>query len=91
MTTKISIWDNGGSTLYRLTVLIYEDDKCLKGSVYGMSENALGFNQYCGEFPSEYKSLAHCGKKLREIPNKEIDKAILNRLEENQCKNLEIV
>ena len=43
---KIKVYDNGGKTFDRYTVILSD------GSIIGMSKNALspqGFNQYCGD------------------------------------------
>jgi hypothetical protein len=70
---KVVVYDNEGESFDRYTV--YTPD----GSVYGMSENALGFNLYLGEF-YEVPQGEHLGKKLRSVPS-EIRHAVLCRIE----------
>ena len=73
-TIKITVWDNGGETLDRYTVLINNE-------MYGMSETGCGFDQYCGNIiDDDVKAGKHLGKKLKEIP-KGIMRKILNRIE----------
>lgn len=68
----VVVYDNGGETFDRYTV--YTPD----GSVFGMSENAEGFNQYLGEW-YEFEEGDHLGKKLDSIPDG-ILKAVINRM-----------
>jgi len=70
---KTIVYDNGGKTLDRYTVFTPD------GSVYGMSENASGFNQYLGE-KNEIPKGSHLGKKLNNVP-KEIEWAVIDRME----------
>jgi len=72
--SKVVIYDNGGESFDRYTVIIDKD-------VFGMSENPnspQGFNQYIGEIGKDIKPGKHLGKKLSKIP-KEIQKAIKKR------------
>jgi hypothetical protein len=55
------VYDNEGESFDRYTV--YTPD----GSVFGMSENALGFNLYIGEH-HEIPQGSHLGKKLNSVP-----------------------
>jgi hypothetical protein len=78
--TNFAIYDNGGKTWDRYTVII-------KGSVYGMSINACmpdGFNQYCGE-ESELPGVPGKDKKigLGKV-NAQVTQAIIQRMVENQ-------
>jgi hypothetical protein len=59
---KIKIYDNGGKTLDRLTVFIYEEDGSY--SIYGMSEAAIGFDLFCGDNHDNIKPGAHLGKRV---------------------------
>ena len=70
---KTIVYDNGGKTFDRYTVFTPD------GSVYGMSENASGFNQYLGE-KNEIPKGSHLGKKLNNVP-KEIEWAVIDRME----------
>ena len=70
-TPKVTVYDNGGKTYDRYTVVIGKD-------VFGMSENAWGFNQYCGEVGREVILGKHLGKKLKGIPES-IVQAVVNR------------
>lgn len=70
---KTIVYDNGGKSLDRYTVFTPD------GSVYGMSENASGFNQYIGE-KYEIQKGSHLGKKLSSVP-KEIEWAVIDRME----------
>lgn len=67
-----TVFDNGGETLDRYT--IYTPD----GSVYGMSENGLGFDMYIGDV-SEIPMGDHLGKRLDEIPAGILDR-VTNRI-----------
>lgn len=68
----VVVYDNEGETFDRYTV--YTPD----GSVFGMSENAEGFNQYLGEW-YEVEEGDHLGKKLDSIPDS-ILKAVIDRM-----------
>lgn len=68
MNISIRVFDNGGITFDRFTVVIYNGNDA---SIYGMSLNAdapNGFNQYFGT-PSEYPRLLDVllGKKDKRI------------------------
>lgn len=68
---KISVYDNGGETMDRYTVIIGDD-------FYGMSQNPSdynGFDQYIGNSHDGYKAGKHLGKKLSKIPQ-ELKQAI---------------
>ena len=68
------VYDNEGETLDRYTVFTPD------GSVYAMSENAKGFNQYVGEAVEDnIEQGSHLGKKLKSVP-KEIEWAIIDRM-----------
>ena len=88
---KISVFDNGGETIDRYTVII-------GNLVYGMSSNATspsGFNQYCGDVsdfpalfrkpsdPSRYLTPIHLGIEVTTCLNScipdEVKRAIKNR------------
>lgn len=68
----VVVYDNEGETLDRYTV--YTPD----GSVFAMSENALGVNLYIGEW-YEVMEGDHLGKKLDSIP-KGILNAVIDRM-----------
>jgi hypothetical protein len=74
----LAIYDNGGKSWDRYTVIIGHD-------VYGMSDNARepgGFNQYAGtveEFPRTTKHLGK--KKLLEELSGQVRHAIAERLD----------
>lgn len=76
----IVVYDNGGDTIDRYTVIIGKD-------AYGMCNNPLspqGFNQYAGEVGTDIKLGSHLGKKVN--PNSLPDivkKAIKIRQDEN--------
>lgn len=70
----VIIYDNGGKSFDRYTVFTPD------GSVYGMSENGIGFNQYIGD-STEIEKGSHLGKKLKSIP-KEIKQSISDRMKE---------
>ena len=56
----VKIFDNGGESFDRYTVII-------DNSVFGMSDNPLdpqGFNQYCGDIEDFPKDLSHLGKDI---------------------------
>jgi len=71
---KVVVYDNGGKTADRYTVIIGDD-------VYGMSDNPdspQGFNQYSGTVGVDVKIGKHLGKKLSSIPDS-IKKAVKER------------
>ena len=72
--SKTIVFDNNGKTYDRYTV--YTPD----GSVFGMSEDAKGFNLYIGE-KNEIPMGKHLGKKLASVP-KDIEWAVLDRMKE---------
>lgn len=69
---QVKVYDNGGESFDRYTV--YTPD----GSVFGMSEFGIGFNQYIGEW-YEIPEGDHLGKKLDSIPES-IREAVINRM-----------
>jgi antirestriction protein len=73
--SKVVVYDNGGESFDRYTVFTPD------GAVYGMSENAEGFNQYVGD-STEIKKGSHLGKKLKSVPEG-IKKAVLARMEDD--------
>jgi hypothetical protein len=70
--SKTIVYDNQGETLDRYTIFTPD------GSVFGMSENASGFNQYIGD-ETEIEKGKHLGKKLTSVP-KDIQWAVLDRM-----------
>jgi len=68
------VFDNNGKSYDRYTVFTPDD------SVFGMSEDAKGFNQYIGD-KSEIPMGKHLGKKLTSVPQG-IRMAVLNRMKE---------
>ena len=73
---KTRIYDNGGKTIDRFTVII-------GNSFFAMGDDVVspqGFNQYCGEFADGYKEGKHLGKRVtfRSLPHT-IQAAIINR------------
>lgn len=80
--SKTIVYDNP-DTLDRYTVFTPD------GSVFGMSENAKGFNQYIGE-DSEIQKGKHLGRKLKSVPTG-IEWAILDRMKEEYANGGEIV
>lgn len=82
---ELRIYDNGGKTFDRYTVLIpnirTDSGECYY-EILGLSENpnhALGFNQFCGDWKGG--PTRHLGKKIRfvDLPE-EIKKAIVMRI-----------
>jgi hypothetical protein len=71
--SKSVVYDNP-ETFDRYTIFTPD------GSVFGMSENASGFNQYVGE-DSEIQKGKHLGIKLKSVPTG-IEWAILDRMKE---------
>jgi hypothetical protein len=69
---KVIVYDNKGKTLDRYTVFTPD------GSVFAMSENALGFNLYIGD-NTEVQKGRHLGKKLSNVPDG-IRQAVINRI-----------
>lgn len=76
---KTIVYDNNGESFDRYTIFTPD------GSVYGMSENASGFNQYIGD-DTEIEKGSHLGKKLKSVPSG-IKKAVLNRMENEEYKS----
>lgn len=77
---NVVIYDNGGETLDRYTVII--EDKEGEKHFYGMSENALGFNLYCGSSCDGYQEGSHLGKIVEyDTLSQGTKDAILDRLE----------
>lgn len=70
---KTVVYDNGGESFDRYTVFTPDN------SVYGMSENGEGFNQYVGD-SNEVPKGKHLGKKLKSVP-KELEWAVTDRME----------
>lgn len=70
------VYDNGGETYDRYTIFTPD------GSVFGMSEDAKGFNQFLGDH-SEIEEGDHLGKKLKGVP-KAIQNAVLERMEDEE-------
>lgn len=70
------VYDNGGETYDRYTIFTPD------GSVFGMSEDAKGFNQFLGDH-SEIEEGDHLGKKLKGVP-KAIQYAVLERMEDEE-------
>ena len=66
------VYDNEGESFDRYTVFTPD------GNVFGMSENALGFNLYLGD-QSVVPMGDHLGKRLKRVP-KGIQQAVLNRI-----------
>lgn len=74
----VVVYDNGGESFDRYTIFTPD------GSVYGMSENASGFNMYIGD-DTEIEKGSHLGKKLKSVPEG-IKKAVLDRMSETFAK-----
>lgn len=62
--SKVKVYDNGGESFDRYTVFLPD------GSVYGMSENAEGFNLYIGDTEPEgnIRPGDHLGVLLPNVP-----------------------
>lgn len=81
MFKDVSVYDNGGKTFDRYTV-VHDDKKSGDKHFYGMSHDPHGpqsFNQYAGSGADGYKEGPHLGKKLKEIPE-HLHKAIKERI-----------
>ena len=66
MSKKLIVYDNGGETIDRFTVV------CPDGSVFGMSDDPIspqGFNQYSGDIDEFPKGLEHTGERLEHAPD----------------------
>lgn len=76
--TEPLIYDNGGKTLDRYTVVIPD------GSVISMSQNGLGINMYIGDFQRDYNGkLSHTGKRVKmDSCSEELQRAIKSRMNE---------
>ena len=69
---KVKIYDNGGKTIDRYTLITPE------GDVFGFNENPYhpqGFCQYAGDFGNTLSSYRHLGKpiKLEDLPEQAQD------------------
>ena len=77
---NVTVYDNGGSTMDRYTVIIGDD-------VFGMSDNTTspqGFNQWAGSISDKDIVIgSHLGKKVKttSLP-KDVQKAIKDRMKE---------
>jgi len=74
---KVRIYDNGGRTIDRYTVIIGRD-------AYGMSTDPFypqGFNMHVGEVPNQVMLGGHLGKRVNfnSLPT-EVKKAIMDRM-----------
>jgi hypothetical protein len=74
----VIVYDNQGESFDRYTIFTPD------GSVYGMSENASGFNMYIGD-DTEIEKGTHLGKRLKSVP-KSIQKAVIDRMNETYAK-----
>lgn len=82
---KIDIYDNGGKTFDRYTLVITfnEWNKDKESFFFGMSENATGFNQFCGTDKDGLKKGPHLGKKVSYLNvSKELQTAIRERIKQ---------
>jgi hypothetical protein len=61
MKIEITCYDNLGESFDRYTIVIKINKDTL---FFGMSENALGFNQFLGTDKDGYKKGSHLGKKV---------------------------
>jgi len=74
---KVSVYDNGGETMDRYTVIIGDD-------AYGMGENPRGFNQYVGDAKSLSKAFLRTQKKVDvKKLNRDVQNAIKARMSES--------
>jgi len=78
MTPTIQIYDNGGETCDRYTVIINND-------VYGMSADAMspqGFNQFCGDVKTDFnlQALISHPVNLPDLPE-QVQRAIALRID----------
>lgn len=69
----VKVYDNGGETFDRYTVILPD------GSVFGMSYDATGFNQYVGDIGKDIEAGDHLGVLLPAIPE-EIKYAVIKRM-----------
>lgn len=79
MNTKITVYDNGGETVDRYTVIVGND-------VFAMSDNALmpdGYNQYMGAWAEfDFKNNPAIGKEIEYSSlSDEVKTAIQRRIE----------
>ena len=80
----VHVYDNGGSTFDRYTIII-------DGEMHGASENPFhpqGFGQYAGEVPSGWtknKHFAHLGKRITDLKTlpEPVQKFIVERASED--------
>lgn len=78
-----TVYDNGGETCDRYTVIIRYPDGY--AALFGMSWNAVAFNQFCGEmanskpYPGQYEEGDHLGRKLAAVPES-IAAAVADRM-----------
>jgi hypothetical protein len=68
----VAIFDNGGETFDRYTLI--DSD----GDIFGYSENALGFDQYCGNVVDNYMFHAHGYSWRKHCNVKRVVKNVLN-------------
>lgn len=84
---KVTVYDNGGKTADRYTVIIKRGKSPEEEEWYGMSDNANapnGFNQFAGTTADGNRKGSHLGKivKVTSLPSV-VQKAIKNRIEED--------
>jgi len=80
MFKNVSVYDNGGKTHDRYTVVHHDTDG--QKHFYGMSKDPhhpQGFNQYSGSSGDGYEEGPHLGKKLKQVPE-HLHKAIKERI-----------
>lgn len=80
---KLRVYDNGGKTADRYTVIVEVPNDEFGGEVYGMSDDANepnGFNQFIG-YPKDYEDLTEDNKRIRlvDLPQSTLV-AIIRRL-----------
>jgi len=70
---SVTVYDNGGETCDRYSVIIRYPDGY--AALFGMSWDAKAFNQFCGEmvdskpYPGQYEEGEHLGRRLARIPD----------------------
>lgn len=79
---RVRVWDNHGDTFDRYTVAIKRTEKgAIVWDIYGMSENATGFNQYSHTHNGNTYTMDAPNKRTRiNNLNKEVLQAISERL-----------
>lgn len=87
---SVRVYDAGPKEFDRYTIIIYTPGVRNKWDMYGMSENALGFNQYLGsdtDFQAWPGTLRTLGRRVPfQVLSSPLQRAIERRIKETKCQ-----